>query len=179
MHLFVGRYVRNMGDLESTLNFAFQVLEKKLDRQVGVFNTLQSKVGNLFAFTSALIGGYLSLIVGGQIELSDGSLSALLYLLGLVGLIYVLLCLVCASKTKIFFDPPDTETIYSEAALEMKTEDLKNQVVSDMKESYDRAVGLLEDIAEDYDEALFTLFVSVLVVIIAAVVKSWFRYEQG
>jgi len=139
---------------EERYEFMYSVLQKKMETQMDSFNSLQSKINNLFGFTAIIVGGYITLIFQKKIEFSGNVIVVSLNLLSLVGLILVMIFLYKATRTRIFLDPPDTETIYSETAFKMGLGNLKNQVIADIKECYENSIGKLNNIASWYDSIL-------------------------
>jgi len=89
---------------EERYEFMYSVLQKKMETQMDSFNSLQSKINNLFGFTAIIVGGYITLIFQKKIEFSGNVIVVSLNLLSLVGLILVMIFLYKATRTRIFLD---------------------------------------------------------------------------
>lgn len=157
---------------EKRYDFMYSVLQNKIRTQIDSFDSLQNKINNLFGFTAVIVGGYISLIYQKFIVFSSNMLVISLNLLGIIGLMLVMALLYKSVKTRIFLDPPDTETIYSEIAFKKNLGDLKNQVLADIKESYEQTLLKLKDIAYWYDLSLITIIASILLIVVSAIIQT-------
>ncbi len=170
----MARYIaqNRLGEDEKRYDFMYLVMQKKIERQMNSFDSLQAKINNLFGFTAIIVGGYLTLTFDNKIKFGGNPIVVFLNLISLLGLILVMIFLLISVKTRIFLDPPDTETIYSEVAFSKNLGDLKNQVIADFKASYIKTTDKLNNIALWFDLSLITLFISILVIIISSFVQT-------
>ncbi|MFH1955884.1 MAG: hypothetical protein ABIJ36_03175, partial [Patescibacteria group bacterium] len=108
-------------------------------------------------------------ITAGAIALMQGQLELIgrnFLTLGLTGLGVTLLLLILAAHTRPFFDPPDFSTFYSQQSLNKDGIEFKNQIVSDMIESYKRNALYHSEKARLYDAALWTFLGSLILIFI-------------
>ena len=144
---------------KQNLDLALEIISRKLDFQSKAFASLEAKIGILFGFVGLIFSGAI-IQMAGQLELLGRNFLTL----GLIGLSVTLLLLVLASRTKIFLDPPDFPTFYSEDSLKKTAVAFKNQIVSDMIESYKRNAKLHSEKAQFYDFALWTFLASLVLI---------------
>ena len=83
-----------------------------------------------------------------------------IFTLGFMGFFLTLGFLSLASKTRQYLDAPDFARFYSEEALALDPETIKNNVIADMKKSYERNMNNHCKKAKWYDRALITLIIS-------------------
>lgn len=143
------------------LDLSLEMINRKLERQVGAHTSLEAKIGILFGFVGAITAGAVALMQG-RLELIGRNFLTL----GLTGLGITLLLLMLASRTRIFLDPPDFSTFYSKQALNKNGVEFKNQIVSDMVESYKRNALSHSDKARLYDAALWVFLGSLVLIFI-------------
>ncbi len=148
-------------DLENNaaknVDFAFEVISRKLDMQNHAHNAIESKIGTLFGFVGALAGAAVVLL-----ENKANLLGLNIFTIGMVGIYVTLIFLVLASRTRTFMDPPDFPVFYSAESLARQNVDLKNQAVSDMISSYKINMKHQVDKSRFYDLAVYCFAVSVL-----------------
>lgn len=142
---------------DQNLDLSLEVINRKLERQVDAHTSLESKIGILFGFVGVITAGAVALMQG-RLDLIGRNFLTL----GLTGLGVTLLLLILASRTRTFFDPPDFSTFYSKQALGKDEVEFKNQIVSDMIESYKRNARYHSEKARLYDSALWTFFASLI-----------------
>lgn len=117
---------------ESLLDFAYTIMSRKLEMLKNANNSLENKAGILLGFVGIIAASTVILIR------QDTSMVGLnIFTIGLAGIYVTFLLLMVASQTRIYFDPPDFPAFYSEEALKKKPADFKNQVIADMKSSYE------------------------------------------
>ncbi len=142
---------------ESNLDFAYKIMSRKLEIQMDAHNSLENKTGILLGFVGIIIGSAIVLI---QQKIDLFGLN--IFTIGLFGIYLTFLLLVVASQTRIYFDPPDFPAFYSEEALRKKTIDLKNQVIADMKRSYEKNLRHQEIKSKLYNIAIYCFAISML-----------------
>ena len=142
---------------ESNIDFVYKVMSRKLEMQMDAHNSLENKTGILLGFVGIIFGSIIVLIQQ-NIEL----LGLNIFTIGLVGIFLSLSLLVIASQTRIYFDPPDFPAFYSEEALSKETIDLKNQVIADMKGSYEKNLRHQEIKSKLYNIAIYCFAISML-----------------
>jgi hypothetical protein len=142
---------------KENIDFAFQVMGKKLDSQAQAHSALESKIGLFLGFVGVIAGSAIALLQG-----KSGLLGLNIFTIGLTGIYVSLIALVAASQTKTYYDPPDFNDFYSDPVLKQPHIDLKNQVISNMKEGYgknqsnQKLKGLL------YNFAVYCFLLSIL-----------------
>jgi hypothetical protein len=141
------------------LDLSLEIINSKLERQVGAHTSLEAKIGILFGFVGVITAGAIALMWG-QYELIGRNFLTL----GLIGLGVTLLLLILASRTRIFLDPPDFSTFYSQKSLNKDEIEFKNQIVSDMVESYKRNALHHSEKARLYDAALWVFLGSLILI---------------
>lgn len=144
---------------KQNLNLAFQVISCKLERQSSAHTSLEAKIGILLGFVGVIIAGAITLMQGQFILMGRNFLT-----LGLFGLGMTLFLLILASRTRIFFDPPDFPAFYSQETLNTSEIEFKNKIIADMIESYKRNAIHHSRKAHFYDGALWTFFSSLILI---------------
>lgn len=145
----------------NNLDLSLEMVSNKLDRQMDAHSSLEAKVGILFGFVGVITAGAIALMQG-RLDLIGRNFLTL----GLVGLGITLILLILASLTRIFLDPPDFSVFYSKKALNSENLDLKNQIVSDMIESYKRNARHHSSKAKMYDASLWLFLGSLMLIFI-------------
>jgi hypothetical protein len=148
----------------ANLEFALVIVKQKLDFQSKVTQALDTKTGILLGFVSVVAANILLLIND-----KPSSIGLNLFTLGLLVLSYSFWCLIKSARTKDYLDPPDFGTFYSEAALAMNNVDLKNQVIADMKKSYEHNHDNDKDRAAYFEKSIWALAASVTLLVIGVV----------
>jgi len=143
------------------LGLALQLVIRKLEHQNKSHSSLEAKIGVLLGFVGAIVAGAI-VLMNGQLSLLGRNFLTL----GLCGLGITLFLLILASRTRIFFDPPDFLTIYSKEALNGSNIDLTSQVIADMKKSYEENMSIHIKKAQFYDAALWAFFISLILIFI-------------
>jgi len=143
------------------LDLSLEIINHKLERQGSAHTSLQAKIGILFGFVGVITAGAVVLMQG-QLELIGRNFLTL----GLISLSITLLLLILSSRTRIFLDPHDFSTFYSQRALSKDEPEFKNQIVSDMIESYKRNALYHSGKARLYDAALWTFLGSLILIFI-------------
>lgn len=143
------------------LDLSLEIINRKLERQVGAHTSLEAKIGILFGFVGVITAGAIALMQGRQELIGRNFLT-----LGLICLGITLLLLILASRTRTFLDPPDFSTFYSQQSLNNDGIEFKNQIVSDMIESYRRNALYHSEKARLYDTALWTFLGSLILIFI-------------
>lgn len=146
---------------KENIEFALALMSRKLDSQGKSHVSLETKIGILLGFVGIIAAGAVTLMQG-QMELVGRNFLTL----GLIGLAVTLFLLILASRTQIFFDPPDFPAFYSKEALSTDSLEVKNQVIADMKESYN--INLKNQIrkAKLYDVSLWVFLGSLILIFI-------------
>jgi hypothetical protein len=142
---------------QENIDFALQVMRQKFDNQNLSFQTLESKIGILLGFVGVIAGSSI-VVIQNNIKL----LGLNIFTIGIVGIFITLISLTLASKTRIMLDPPDFPTFYSGEALQQPNIELKNQVIADMKASYQSNLKNQEKKASYYNFALLSFLLSLL-----------------
>lgn len=162
----VNKDARNI--FNERVDFIIEILQKKFDRQTESLSTLHAKVNYLLVFTSLLIGGYLTILFDNKIDFSCNIILRHLCILGLSGLLLTVIFLLIAARNRRFLDPPDIETIYSNKSFKIELDDLKNQVASDIKTSFNKNLPHLNSIAIWLNRAVLTFVVSLFIIVCTA-----------
>lgn len=157
-----------IGEFDKKLDFIIQTFQTKFSRQSESLTTLHSKVNYMLAFASLLIAGYLTVLLDNKLDLSCNPTYKIFVILGLIGLLCCVVLLLVAARNRRFYDPPDSETLYSKKSFKMSLFDLKNQVASDMKDSFEKNVMQLENIAVWLNYAMLVFVGSLFIVVISA-----------
>lgn len=160
---------KNENIFSQKIDFIIQLFQKKLDRQVESLTALHTKVNYMLAFTSLLIVGYLTVLFDNKIDFSCTPLLKFLSTGGFLGLVACAILLIIAVWNREFIDPPDPETIYSTNAFEAKLDNLKNQVASDMKKSFNENLPQLVSIAKWLNYAMYVFIASLLIIVSTAI----------
>ncbi|MCK5123526.1 MAG: hypothetical protein KAQ87_05280 [Candidatus Pacebacteria bacterium] len=142
---------------ESVMDFAYNVMCKKLEMQMNAHNSLENKIGILLGFVGIIVGSVIILI---QQNIDLFGLN--IFTVGSSGIYLTFLLLVVASQTRIYFDSPDFPSFYSEEALKKKSTDFKNKIIADMKYSYELNMKNQEKKAELYNIAIYCFVISML-----------------
>ncbi|MDO8551634.1 MAG: hypothetical protein Q7S03_03075 [bacterium] len=143
------------------LDLSLEIINRKLELQVSAHTSLEAKIGILFGFVGVITAGAIALMQGRQELIGRNFLT-----LGLICLGITLLLLILASRTRTFLDPPDFSTFYSQKSLNNDGIEFKNQIVSDMIESYKRNALYHLEKARLYDGALWTFLGSLILIFI-------------
>jgi hypothetical protein len=122
---------RNNND--ENLDLALRLMSDKLGRQGDANKALQSKIGVMLGFVSAIVG--ITVIM---LKADPGLFGVNLLTVGIVSLFTSLTLLVLASRTREYLDPPNFPAFYSAEALAKNHIDMKNQVIADMRASYEQ-----------------------------------------
>lgn len=142
---------------ESNIDFAYKIISKKLEMQIDAHNSLENKTGILLGFVGIIVGSVIVLI---QQKIDLVGLN--IFTIGLFGIYLTLLLLIAASQTRIYLDPPDFPAFYSEEAMERETVDFKNQVIADMKRSYEFNMQNQEIKSKLYNVGIYCFAISML-----------------
>jgi len=151
--------VQNNQQSNQNLDLSLEIINRKLERQVNAHTSLEAKVGILFGFVAVITAGAIALMQG-RLELIGRNFLTL----GLICLGITLLLLLLASRTRTFLDPPDFSTFYSQQSLNKDGIEFKNQIVSDMIESYKRNALYHSEKARLYDTALWAFLGSLVLI---------------
>lgn len=143
------------------LDLSFELINSKLERQSNAHASLEAKIGILFGFVGVISAGAIALTQG-RLELIGRNFLTF----GLIGLGITLLLLILASRTRIFLDPPDFSTFYSQQSLNKDGIEFKNQIVADMVESYKRNALYHSEKARFYDASLWVFLGSLALIFI-------------
>lgn len=146
---------------EKKLALATEVMLKKLEMQQFGHDSIEGKVGVLLGFVATILT-----ILLGFVFAHDTLFGLNIFTLGLFGCFLTLIYLSLASKTRIYFDPPDFDRFYSEAAFAETSLDIRNGVVADMKESYIRNAKNQDVKSAFYNYALLTLLISLALILL-------------
>ena len=84
---------------ESVIDFAYNIMCRKLDMQMNAHNSLESKIGILLGFVGIIVGSVIILI---QQKIDLFGLN--IFTIGSSGIYLTFLLLVIASRTRIYFD---------------------------------------------------------------------------
>lgn len=150
------------------IDLTIQLFQKKLDRQTESLTILQTKVNYMLAFSSIVIVGYLAVLFDNKIDFTCSPSFKTLSILGLAGLLLTVILLLCAAWSRRFIDPPDPETIYSEYFFKTDLEELKNQIASDMKDSFIRNMKPLKSIVSWLNWAMWVFLASLIIIVLTA-----------
>lgn len=142
---------------QKNIDFALDLMSKKLYMQNSAHNALEAKIGILFGFVGVVAGSAIVLLQN-KIEL----LGLNIFTIGLLEIYTSLILLVIASQTRYFLDPPDFPAFYSEEALAKEPIQLKNQAIADMKSSYQHNLRIQEIKARYYNLAIWFFVGSIL-----------------
>jgi hypothetical protein len=149
---------------EQNIDFALILVRQKLEFQSKVTQSLDTKTGILIGFVSVIAANLIIVIK------ADHSLMGLnLFSLGLIVLGFALLNLIMATLTKEYLDPPDFDTFYSEDALAKPNIDLKNQVIADMKKSYNQNYLNDTNRGRYFDRSVWAVAGSILLLVIGVI----------
>jgi len=151
--------VQNNQQSNQNLDLSLEIINRKLERQVNAHTSLEAKVGILFGFVAVITAGAIALMQG-RLELIGRNFLTL----GLICLGITLLLLLLASRTRTFLDPPDFSTFYSQQSLNKDGIEFKNQIVSNMIESYKRNALYHSEKARLYDTALWAFLGSLVLI---------------
>ncbi|MBI5122816.1 hypothetical protein HZA75_03070 [Candidatus Roizmanbacteria bacterium] len=151
------------------IDFIIQLFQKKIDRQAESLTTLHTKVNYMLAFASLLVVGYLTVLFDNKIDFSCAPFFKYLSMVGFLGLVACVILLLIAVWNRQFIDPPDPETIYSTSAFEAELDNLKNQVASDMKKSFNDNLPQLVSIAKWLKYAMWVFILSLLIIVSTAI----------
>lgn len=143
------------------LDLSLEIINRKLEHQDHAHASLEAKTGILFGFVGVITAGAIALMQG-RLELIGRNFLTL----GLIGLGVTLLLLILASRTRTFLDPPDFSAFYSQQSLNKDGIEFKNQIVSDMVESYKRNAAYHSEKARLYDAALWVFLGSLILIFI-------------
>lgn len=148
----------------SNLELGLQIAKQKIVAQASANQSIDAKVGILLGFAGAIAAGTIAIIK------SDPSLIGFnVFIFGLFGLLVSILCLILASCTRTFYDPPDFDTFYSQKALAKDNHALMNQVISDTKKSYLLNADITKDKAAYFDRAIYLLGLGIILLIIGVI----------
>ena len=142
---------------ELVIDFAYKIMSKKLEMQMNAHNSLENKTG--------IFLGFVGIIVGSTIVLLQQKIDLLglnIFTIGLCGIYLTFLLLVIASRTRIYFDPPDFPDFYSEETLNKKFIDFKNKIIANMKHSYELNMKNQKMKANLYNYAIYCFAISML-----------------
>lgn len=145
---------------EKNIDFALDTARQKLAFQARATQALDTKTGILIGFVSVVAANLLLLIKD-----KPDLVGVNLFGLGLLVLLYALWNLVQATWTKDYLDPPDFDTFYSEDALAKDNTKLKNQVVADIKKSYEHNHTNDKDRAAAFDRSVWALATSIILLV--------------
>jgi hypothetical protein len=145
----------------NNLDLSLEIIKNKLDRQMEAHSSLEAKIGILFGFVGVITAGAIALMQA-RLDLIGRNFLTL----GLIGLGLTLVLLILASRTRLFLDPPDFPVFYSKKALNSNGLDLKNQIVSDMIESYKRNALYHAEKARFYDASLWVFLGSLSLIFV-------------
>jgi len=141
----------------SNIDFAYKIMSRKLEMQMDAHNSLENKTGILLGFVGIIVGSTIVLI---QQKIDLVGLN--IFTIGLFGIYLTFLLLLTASQTRTYLDPPDFPAFYSEEALRRETVDFKNQVIADMKRSYELNMRNQDIKSKLYNVAIYCFAISML-----------------
>jgi hypothetical protein len=148
-------------DNENNLKLGLSLANSKIASQAGANRSVDSKVGILLGFSGAIAAGTLTFIK------SDSKLIGVnLFSLGLIMLFGTIACLILASKSRTFLDPPDFHTFYSKKALSKSNIDLLNQIIADTKKCYGDNSLVINTKVKYFDTAIYLLGTSIILLTI-------------
>ncbi len=142
---------------ESILDFAYKVMSRKLEMQMDAHNSLENKAGISLGFVGVIVASIIVLI---QQKIDLVGLN--IFTIGLGGIYLTFLLLLFASRTRIYFDPPDFPAFYSKEALKKQTVNVKNKVIADMKCSYELNMRNQVIKSRFYNVAIYCFAISML-----------------
>lgn len=140
---------------ESNLDFAYKIMSRKLEMLMNAHNSLENKTGIFLGFVGIIFGSIIVLI---QQKIDLFGLN--IFTVGLFGIFLSLVLLVISLRTRIYFDPPDFSTFYSEDALKKEPIDFKNKIVADMKYCYKLNMKNQEIKSNLYNIAIYCFTIS-------------------
>lgn len=150
---------------EKNIDFALDTARQKLSFQARATQALDTKTGILIGFVS-VVAANLLLLIKDKTDLVGVNLFGL----GLLVLLYALWNLIQATRTKDYLDPPDFDTFYSEDALAKDNIKIKNQVVADIKKSYEQNHTNDKERAEAFDRSVWALGASIILLVIGVTI---------
>lgn len=151
-------------NIHQNIDFAYEVMARKLEAQDRSHDALEAKMGILLGFLGALAGS-------GAVMLFDRSLIGFnLFTLSLIGIYVALALLIIASLPTIYFSPPSHEDVYSKEALAVSVAVTKNQAVANMIAGYQRNRDIQNHKAKLYATALCIFFVSIFLTFLSLII---------
>lgn len=142
---------------ELNLDFAYRIMSRKLETQMSAHNSLENKIGILLGFVG-IIGGGIIVLTQQKTDL----LGINIFTIGLFGVYITFLLLVIASQTRVYLDAPDFPAFYSAEALKKNIIDFKNQVIADMRQSYELNMNNQTKKSKLYNVAIYCFVTSML-----------------
>jgi len=142
---------------ESNIDFAYKIISRKLEVQMNAHNSLENKTGILLGFVGIIVGSTIVLI---QQKIDLVGLN--IFTIGLSGIYLTFLLLIAASRTRIYLDPPDFPAFYSEKAMRREAVEFKNQIIADMKHSYELNMRNQEIKSKLYNIGIYCFAISML-----------------
>lgn len=142
------------------INFILKIMVMKFDHLCGASNVLDQKIGISIGFIATIIAG-LGVLFKDFLNFNNPIL-----VFGLLIIFFSLLILIFALKTKDYKYPPDAGTLYSKEYLQKSNIELKNQIISDIKKSFEDNCNIQQKKAKLFDLFIFLLIIGIMLVII-------------
>jgi hypothetical protein len=153
-------FMTNKNDM-GNLELGLEIVRLKVASQASANQSVDGKVGILLGFSGAIAVGTITFIKDNQALIGFN-----IFTTGLCALLISVMCLILASKSRTFLDPPGFDTFYSKEALAKNNADLINQVISDSKQCYLNNSTVIETKVKFFDIAIYFLGASVFLLII-------------
>ena len=142
------------------ITFLWKVFSKKIDKQIGAWNSLDQKIGLLSGFAATIIGAEVILMMD-YIGINIFSFSIFLLFISLtIGLI--------ALRPRNFHDPINPNVYYTKKFLKQKTIDIKNKALADSKECYKKNGIILKRKSLLFEVSIGIFVFGILLLVIGA-----------
>ena len=142
---------------ENNIDFAFKIMSTKFQSQNGYHVALENKIGTMLGFVGIITASIIAVV-----QTRTGLLGLNIFTLGVIGMFITLWHLVDSSQTRKYLDSPDFSCFYTEESLNKSACDLKNQVISDMKSSFEKNNEIQNKKAKLYNFAIHCFLLSIL-----------------
>lgn len=147
------------------IDLLYDVAYKKINDQNDANRSIDAKVGVLFGFVGVIAVWLMEVVISNKNVLGWNAISVgLLFLM-----ISVVLC-IFAARSRTFRNPIDLHQVYSEQYLAKKHIDLKNQIVSDLSDTYDKNQAIVVVKSYFFDAAIVTAGVAIILFLIHLVI---------
>lgn len=152
----------NLSVPERKLDFMYEVLSKKFERQNTNYSSLVTKGSFLFAFVGSFLAAYLGFVFIGDKSSSViwGSIPGfLLFAMDLY-------CVYQVLKARTYKDPPPIDEFFKTKTLKMGIVLLKNTTISSIDSCYKTNATTLDNMAKWFNRGLWWLIITFVTIVV-------------